>query len=405
MNVLPRHPALARQIKALRAVDEKKQQRKDFPVSALGRETPERQANPWGSAGAGVGKDCDAEADPMEWEPVLLISNRAISIEKLGVKVQGDSYAWIYNMLASLFSNILRDTICRALVDLIGSSSSVLLLTVNGLFASKWDLVQRVMPFDLAAVPVCTAWQFMSLVGSEPDDEAEAAARASVLPAREWTIKFCEEGPLGLKLDLLREDSRVDTVTNVVVASVGPGSQGEKACAALGWPKSFMESSTVLTVNGARLYSATKERVYGLLSGRRPLFLHIRLTDQAYGYLRTHTALMAKAAAEEESKYVTVVFKEGPLGMVLTEVPTRGVVVIRAFARGAGDAMLQAEASRKCKVGLVVLGINGKVLLGRTLPEIQTIFQRTARPATVLFARDLQCADAVSVIKIKELFM
>ena len=55
-----------------------------------------------------------------------------------------------------------------------------------------------------------------------------------------------------------------------------------------------------------------------------------------------------------------MVFKEGAMGMVLTEVASRGMVIVRAFARGPGDAMLQAEASRKCKAGMVVLGINGK---------------------------------------------
>jgi hypothetical protein len=406
MHILPKYAALKKQIKLLCTCDDDIRQDSTKSYATLQQEgcTWEECENPW------VGTkqvDADAEINTDSWEPVLLISSKTIKMEKLSLTIQNDGYAWIYNMLASIFTNVLKSSICNALTDLIGSSSSILLLTVNSVFSSKWDMVQRIMPFDIARLPICSTREFLTLIGTEAEDEEEKAkaASASLLPAREYTLKFKEEGPLGMKLDLVRDDAQVDMVSRTVVRDVFFNSQASRVCDDLGWPKNFLLESTVLTVNGARLYNAPKEKIYSLLSGRRPLFLHCRLTDEAYNYLRQHSEIMAKAAAEEASKYILVTFKEGPMGMVLSEVATDRVVVVKSLARGPKDVLLQAEASRKIKPGFVVLGINGKVLKGKRIKEVQDIFKRTSRPVTLLFAKDTACAHDASPIRIKELYM
>ena len=166
--------------------------------------------------------------------------------------------------------------------------------------------------------------------------------------------------------------------------------------------------ATVLTVNGARLSNSTKEHVYELLSNRRPLFLCMKLAETEYSSLLRHTETVEKAAEEEARKYFKVTFQTGPMGIVLEEMPSqlrqRPVVVLKAFSRGNGNSVLQAEASGKIQPGCVLLAIEGQVLLGRSLAEIQSQITRTARPASVLFARDAVCAAASNAIHIKTLF-
>jgi hypothetical protein len=378
--VLPKYPALAADVACLRQ-----------SASMAG-------ISPKGAAS----KDRDMWGPVTEWEPVLLISHKAISIETLSLEVQGSGWGWLYNMLASIFSNVLKERICTALTGLISSSSSALLSVVNGAFASKWGMLQRMLSFDIRSVPSCSAAEFLSLVGEETD-----TASAKTLPPREYTLKFNEEGPLGLTLTLVRENAASNLVTRTEVGAVVPDSQASRVCDSLGWPHSFLAGATVLTVNGARLSNSTKEHVYELLSNRRPLFICVKLSEAEYASLQRHTASVERAAEEEARKYFKVTFQTGPMGMVLEEFPStsqRPVVVLKEFSRGSGNVVLQAEASGKIQRGCVLLAIDGQVLLGRSLAEIQLAVSRTARPASVLFARDATCAAASNAIHIKTMF-
>ena len=336
-----------------------------------------------------------------DWEPVLLISQKAIDIDSLTLDLRTDGYmTWLYNMLASVFSNLLKDKICAALTGLISSSSSELLSVVNGAFAAKWDILQRVVKYDIGSVPSCSTVEFISLVGDEVEQPS-----AKLLPPREWTLKFQEEGPLGLNLNLIRENVEAMIVSRTEVGSIVLGTQAHRVCDALGWPPFFLNGSTVMSVNGARLSNSSKEYIYELLSNRRPLFLSIKLSDAGFEKLRRHTEDIGNAAEEEASKYAYVTFQNGPLGIVLVELdgPPQ-MVMLRSFSRGERDTLLQAEASGKIAPGFVLLAINGQVLLGKNLAEIQIIIMRSTRPIKVLFARDRICAAATSTKRIKEMF-
>jgi len=386
VNVFPIYPVLAKEIVALQAAQE-------------GGKSPQKEKS--------LRKDTpDLWGQPREWEPVLLISSKDIVIESLALKVDSQGYAWLYNMLASIFSDVLKNNICAALVGLIGSSSSDLLAMVNGAFSSKWEMVQRLLSLDLLKLPKCTALEFMSLIGDEldPEEQERLAATSKAIVPREWTLKFSEEGPLGLKLDLVRENS-LELITRTVVGGVVPNGQASRVCAAQQWQPQILQGAIMLTVNGARLSQQPKEHIYGLLSSRRPLFLHVRLSEAAHDELRVVQEVVEEAKKEEARRFISVSFKAGPLGMVLVEVPGRRLVCIRSFYRDdKTGALCQAEASRKLKLGNIIIGVNGKSLVGKSLQDIHGILQRTSRPAQFLFARDLECALEANAIKIKELF-
>lgn len=394
VHVFPKYPQLAKEISILQASQEG------------GRSPAKGHASSPRTPGKEDKEGSHIWGDTQLWEPVLLISNKDIVIESLALKVDSEGYAWLYNMLASIFSNVLKNNICTALVGLISSSSSDLLSMVNGAFSSKWDVVQRLIALDLNKVPKCSASEFTSLIGSELDQEEldRLAATSKTIVPREWTLKFHEEGPLGLRLDLVRENSR-DLVTRTTVGGVVPAGQASRVCGALKWQDAWLQGATMLTVNGARLSNTPKESIYGLLSSRRPLFLHVRLTEKAHGELRAVAEKEEEERLEEARRFIAVTFSEGPLGMVLVDVPGRRLVAIRKFYRDEKtNAVCQGEASRKLKIGNIIIGVNGKSLVGKSLREIQAVLQRTARPAHMLFARDLECADLATSIKIKELF-
>ncbi len=380
VHVFPKYPKLAKVVGALQAQQNGALKDDKFRVRASITES-----DIWG--------------ETSDWEPVLLISSKDISIESLGLKIESQGYAWLYNMLASVFSNVLKTSICNALIGLIGSSSSELLSVVNGAFSSKWDIVKRLLSIDLAAVPICSAAEFMSLIGSESRDDALSA---KTLPAREWTLKFDNEGPLGLKLDMVVE-TRTDVVSRTLVNGVVENSQASRVCAAQGWPCDYLDQATILTVNGARLGNTSKEHIYALLSGRRPLFVHFRLSDKAYQMLRKYMELKALAEWEVSRKFISVSFKAGPLGLLLSE--ENDFITISAFVREENLAVLgQAEATRKLKPGNIAVGINGKTLVGKSISDALAIIARTSRPARFIFARDLSAAREVNAIKLKELF-
>ena len=71
-------------------------------------------------------------AEIEEWEPVLVISRKKLSIENLQLVTENNSFAWLYNMLAGVFSSIIKDYVCAQLESSIVDKGAQLLGMVNG---------------------------------------------------------------------------------------------------------------------------------------------------------------------------------------------------------------------------------------------------------------------------------
>jgi hypothetical protein len=89
----------------------------------------------WGSE---VDKDEDA------WDPVLIISNKHISISKLNLTVENTSFSWLVNMLASVFGEVIKNYVCVQLSSSLVTGSSMLLGQVNSVIGDNWQTISQV---------------------------------------------------------------------------------------------------------------------------------------------------------------------------------------------------------------------------------------------------------------------
>jgi hypothetical protein len=79
------------------------------------------------------------------WEPVLVLSSRFISMESLSIKIEDSSLSWLYNLLASVFTGIIRDYVCASLKDMLGQQSSALLGKVNKTAVTYWPFIHKIL--------------------------------------------------------------------------------------------------------------------------------------------------------------------------------------------------------------------------------------------------------------------
>jgi hypothetical protein len=331
--------------------------------------------NPWGG---------DGEVE--EWEPVLLINELGITIESFQTTVEQDGYSWIYNFLVSLFKGVLKNRISKALVDLIGYNSAYLLQPVNKLVTEHWATIKQYVftEFDHTKLPVCTAADFMSLVGPEPD----LANLAQVSPSREWNLKIVEEGPMGLKLDVLT--NKQDKTSVFQVSSITPNSLAMAAIKALKFnePELFVNSQ-MACVNGVRTKGASRERVQELLKAPRPLYLQLRLADGAYSAVKERQQKEANLQAIRASPLSVkeVEFVDGPLGLNLVELRKAGIVIIKALTRDAATGLpLQAERVG-LEPGMIMLSVDCNIIFHRMdLDQMLAVVKQAPRPFSCMFA-------------------
>jgi hypothetical protein len=73
------------------------------------------------------------------------LSSRHISMESLSIKIEDSSLSWLYNLLASVFTGIIRDYVCASLKDMLGQQSAVLLGGVNKTAVTYWPFIHKIL--------------------------------------------------------------------------------------------------------------------------------------------------------------------------------------------------------------------------------------------------------------------
>lgn len=133
-------------------------------------------------------------------------------MESLSIKIDDSSLAWLYNLLASVFTGIIRDYVCASLKDMLGQQSAVLLAKVNKTAVTYWPIIHKILKVD--------CWSFLIAHPLKVDitslQEASAADVAALIgppkpvggpteiTPREYVMKFAETGPLGIQLDIFK---------------------------------------------------------------------------------------------------------------------------------------------------------------------------------------------------------
>jgi hypothetical protein len=310
------------------------------------------------------------------WEPVLIMSSRTINMNSLSLKIDDSSLAWLYNLLASVFTGVIRDYVCTSLKDMLGQQSASLLGSINSTAVNYWPLIHKILKVDLVVLKEASAGDVAALIGPP-----KPTGGPTEITPREYVMKFAEEGPLGMQLDIFKTGKQVAsgpvpgspmqtviTGTKVVITGAVANSQAERVFAASG-VQAYMQGATISSVNGKNFKGVDEDGVLALLRGQRPLYIAVRLSMSCWERLGIHKSLIAKERIAQSSsassaavagaagssdipvnkrklRVVSVVFQTGPLGLKLKETKScGGAVIITGFSASAAGEPLQAEKS------------------------------------------------------------
>ena len=151
-------------------------------------------ANSMGGAG-GIGDGKKGQpGTSLIWEPVLILGNCDIQIEMLELRMAATgSMAWVYNLLAGLFRDQIREYVIASLGDTITENAEALLSAINGFVRNSWPVIAAATHANLDTIPLL---------------ERDVAAgqshelRRRTAGGRQIRIKLEQAGALGLHLDI-----------------------------------------------------------------------------------------------------------------------------------------------------------------------------------------------------------
>lgn len=337
------------------------------------------------------GLDVDDEAS---WEPALVLNPEVSQITMASLKLvtEGSSYSWIYNMLSSTFSGVIKDYVCSSLAAVIHDRLAQLLGRMNKGFSEHVQMLKDMAGLDPSRLPVAGSLDLAALIGP-PLVQLTG-------PQKDYTLKIegSEDDPLGV---VLREEERTATVKRVIIDGCSRSGAVNKAAAAAGCDK-FLKGAALRRINGLNVLRDDQRRVAALLSGSRPLYLQVRLSDAGYAMVKAKmrdtaaaeasAGLMQRKQTTRKLKVVKADFVAGPIGLKLKETRScGGAVIVTGFARD-GDALLQAEAMGTLQVGFLMLSVAGAgpadketVVFGMKFEDVMGLIKVYARPLTMLF--------------------
>ena len=166
------------------------------------------------------------------FEPVLCLNDRDCKIEKMKVDIKGDSLSWLYNMLASLFKNLLKEYVMKTVVEAISDSSGYLLETLNENLAMYWPLILKMSD--------------LSVDDLEEADESAITDTSQIVGKDIVELVWREPVPLGMKL-LMNDGSG-----EVKVVEFPRGGQALRVAEAAELDPDMFKGATICGVNGRK---------------------------------------------------------------------------------------------------------------------------------------------------------
>lgn len=185
-----------------------------------------------------------------EWEPVLVISTKKITIESLELQTDSStSMAWLYNLFAGVFSSVIKEYVCTQLESSLVDKSAQLLGMVNGLVGEHWPMMQRFIQLPVNSLPLSTGSELCTLCsGWTGDSEIGSEHKIS----RDYVLKFTEPGSVGLKVDILRK-SDTQPSDRLLVIGIVPKSQAQTVVAELKLDMRALKNALIRSVNSKNL--------------------------------------------------------------------------------------------------------------------------------------------------------
>ncbi|CAN0434038.1 unnamed protein product, partial [Ectocarpus sp. 8 AP-2014] len=194
--------------------------------------------------------------------PLLVLSTRTVTLDRLGLTVANCRMAWLINLLTRLFSSTISTYVCRSLQEQVDGHASALLGTVNAYAEGSWPFLLSLTSLKLEDFPLATEKELAMARGeSRPQGNpggimasiaglggGATGAAAVVLNHRaleeafvvqgegrrvlnlkgfvqeDFGVVFDEDGPLGLQVDI---EKRLGG-GRVLISGLHPGGQAER---------------------------------------------------------------------------------------------------------------------------------------------------------------------------------
>ncbi|RHY28082.1 hypothetical protein DYB32_006586 [Aphanomyces invadans] len=302
------------------------------------------------------------------WQPTLAISSIEIEIkEDLTLKINGSWFSSVYNILASLFKDLIKDYIASTLEGSLIDHVVSLVTVLNTFMMDYWPMLLQLLNVTVDQLPVASAWR-----GAKP--------LLPPMPNEEDLTFTSTDLPIVLAKRTRDRMALVSGVTlpNIKTSPLTDAQRHELYRIPL--------QSTIVGINGLSCAKLTSKEVQKLLKS-----LPVPLT------LRFATAVPDdefQIKPRRTLRTFDVSFGEGPLGLKLRARPLakHGVIVAgfipdrTAMCNEPLPAVGQGEASGQIRPGHLLLRANGIDVRTMEFSAVLNTLKSLPRPAVLTFS-------------------
>jgi hypothetical protein len=369
-----------------------------------------------------LGFKAEKKKDPIgQYKPTLALNSIEIEIrEELKISVQGSWFSAIYNVLATLFANLIKDYIAKTMESKVIKQMVKFIRTLNVQMGQYWPIILSLLEITVDDLPTASPWRGAKEIDIQPNQmectfyekDIPIVFTKSVLNRHCIVTRLLEPGASNQHQSLLPSTTTIDekggqeekpspaTTTTAAAASTTqptsslPDSASSTTMNQSSNPDAFgivssklyqiPVGASLVAVNGLACSKITLDETKELFDILpRPLTLRFS-TSMEDARLSSHSGTQRVLSSPE---YISVTFHEKSFGLKLRSRPLAkfGAIVI-GFIDASDGKKGPAELSGKIQLGNILLRVNGIDLRFLQLPEILGIIKEAKRPATLVLA-------------------
>ncbi|CAI5709925.1 unnamed protein product [Hyaloperonospora brassicae] len=328
-----------------------------------------------------------------EFKPILVLNSMRIEIsQELKLTVQGSWFSAIYNILASVFAELIREYLAKTMETKLLKHTIKLLGILNKQMDDYWPLIFQLLDIRMDDLPTASPWRGAKEVDLQPQMIECTFTKRNTVPFR-------------FTKGVLNKFVVVSNVLDVEVpVTNGKESDTSHDKALAQDVKRVLVGSSVLAINGLCCRELTVEELGELLETLRVPF------TMRFSLLPEDTAKNRCRQMRAQPEFTVFTFRcEGPFGLRLRARPlaASGAIVVGFAATQPDGKKCPAELSGKIRVGQLLTKVNNVDLRSKTLPEVLAILRDLkSRPATMQFATSpdaiIQLRDWPPMIEIED---
>ncbi|GMF34774.1 unnamed protein product [Phytophthora lilii] len=306
-----------------------------------------------------------------EFKPILVLNSMTIEIrQELKLTVQGSWFSAVYNMLTSLFAELIREYLAKTMESKLLKHMIKLLGTLNKQMDEYWPLIFQLLDIRMEDLPTASPWRGAKEVEIQPQE-------------LECTFTERNTVPFTFAKGVLNKYVVVSRILDIDASASKEELDDHHDFHLTGDLKRVPVGSSVLAINGLCCSKLTVEELRSLLD-TLPLPITMR-----FSLLPEDPAKNRRQQLKPQPDFTTFTFRQdGPFGLRLRARPLAscGVIVVGFSAKPDGTKC-PAELSGKIRVGQLLTKVNNTDLRFKTLSEVLNILRHLkARPVTMQFA-------------------